>query len=649
MPWRLVALGMVLACFAPQAAFAQQRSAENATRSADDAFGVSVGNEKVGLYNERDTRGFSPLSAGNLRIEGLYYDLRLFLPTRALASTTIRVGLTAQSYPFPAPTGIVDYALRTVDDRNSMSGVLQVGPNNGFSAELDVQRQIIPGKLGISAGLYQRIDDSVPGDSTSSKGSVGVVTRWRPMERTELTGFFTYGGDLDNKFNPFVFTSGPFLPPKVRPKFFGQDWSLSSTYLRSYGVLGFTPVGDHWTLKAGLFRHSTNGQGAIADLYLNTDRAGLPAQHVVTNDRPFRTATTSGEARLTGVFAGDRLRQTVHLSVRGRNAERNFGGAASASILPIPVGRNIGLPEPAWVYGPQSQDQVRQWAVGAQYQLAWRKLGEVSFGAQRVDYEKTVTPALARPTVTQDKPTFFNASAALNVSKRIAIYAGTTQGLEEVPLAPENAANAQEAPPAIHTSQYDFGVRYAITPTLRLVLGYFNVEKPYFNLDPSRIYRNLGDEQHKGYEISLAGAINDRLNIVAGVVLQKPSVSGEGVDRGLIGPKPVSQPETTVRLNLDYRTPWVQGLSIDAAVNHTGERAATSREFAELGGAQLNAEAYTTLDLGMRYRFRVRDHASMLRVQIQNIFDDFTWKIYPSGAFYVTNPRNILVSVATDF
>ncbi len=133
------------------------------------------------------------------------------------------------------------------------------------------------------------------------------------------------------------------------------------------------------------------------------------------------------------------------------------------------------------------------------------------------------------------------------------------------------------------------------------------------------------------------------------MVLQKPTVSGEGVDRGLIGPKPVSQPETTVRLNLDYRTPWVQGLSIDAAVNHTGERAATSREFAELGGAQLNAEAYTTLDLGMRYRFRVRDHASMLRVQVQNIFDDFTWKIYPSGAFYVTNPRNILVSVATDF
>ena len=41
----------------PQSALAQ-RSDENAVKAADDAFGTSVGSEKIGLYNASDVRGF---------------------------------------------------------------------------------------------------------------------------------------------------------------------------------------------------------------------------------------------------------------------------------------------------------------------------------------------------------------------------------------------------------------------------------------------------------------------------------------------------------------------------------------------------------------------------------------------------------------
>ena len=51
-----------------------QRAAENAVTDADDAFGISVGLESAGIYTDRDTRGFSPLDAGNARIDGIYYD-----------------------------------------------------------------------------------------------------------------------------------------------------------------------------------------------------------------------------------------------------------------------------------------------------------------------------------------------------------------------------------------------------------------------------------------------------------------------------------------------------------------------------------------------------------------------------------------------
>jgi hypothetical protein len=56
-------------------AFAQ-RTADNAVTAAGDAFGKAVGNERIGLYSSDDVRGFSPVDAGNARIEGCF-SLRL--------------------------------------------------------------------------------------------------------------------------------------------------------------------------------------------------------------------------------------------------------------------------------------------------------------------------------------------------------------------------------------------------------------------------------------------------------------------------------------------------------------------------------------------------------------------------------------------
>jgi iron complex outermembrane recepter protein len=63
----------MLAAMVPVAAHAQ-RADENATVSADDAFGTIIGSESVGIYVSGTVRGFSAYDAGNARIEGLYYD-----------------------------------------------------------------------------------------------------------------------------------------------------------------------------------------------------------------------------------------------------------------------------------------------------------------------------------------------------------------------------------------------------------------------------------------------------------------------------------------------------------------------------------------------------------------------------------------------
>src|SRR5437764_14416188 len=103
-------LAVVLAMSLAAPAWAQ-RANENAVTAASDAFGTSVGNESIGLYDPGSVRGFDPGAAGNIRMDGLYLGGLFVANPRLLAGSTIRVGLTAQGYPFAAPTGIVDLSL----------------------------------------------------------------------------------------------------------------------------------------------------------------------------------------------------------------------------------------------------------------------------------------------------------------------------------------------------------------------------------------------------------------------------------------------------------------------------------------------------------------------------------------------------------
>ena len=80
-----------------------QRADDNAVKSAEDAFGTSVGNEDIGLYRPVEVRGFSAVDAGNVRLDGLYFDRQTDLSALITPSQTMRVGISAQGYPLPAP------------------------------------------------------------------------------------------------------------------------------------------------------------------------------------------------------------------------------------------------------------------------------------------------------------------------------------------------------------------------------------------------------------------------------------------------------------------------------------------------------------------------------------------------------------------
>jgi iron complex outermembrane recepter protein len=120
-----IRLSAVTAIVIPAGLAAQSRSDENAVTQAEDAFGYSVGRESLGIYSGDNARGFSPAAAGNVRIDGLYFDPLIGLSGLIVESQSIKVGLSAQGYPFAAPSGIVDETLRRPSDPSGRIGPRQ--------------------------------------------------------------------------------------------------------------------------------------------------------------------------------------------------------------------------------------------------------------------------------------------------------------------------------------------------------------------------------------------------------------------------------------------------------------------------------------------------------------------------------------------
>jgi iron complex outermembrane receptor protein len=217
---RIFAGTAMAALMASSGAAWAQRTNENAVASATDAFGTSVGNERVGLYSPFGARGFSPVQAGNVRIQGMYFDYQADLNDRLISGSNVRVGLTAQGYPFPAPTGVGDFSLRLPGSEPVASTVIAMGPFGGVRGEVDAQLPL-GDELGIAAGVGLNREELYHGGERLLF-TAAAVARWRPSEKVELIPFWSMHRSSGAEAPPIIFTAGAFLPPEIeRRRYFG--------------------------------------------------------------------------------------------------------------------------------------------------------------------------------------------------------------------------------------------------------------------------------------------------------------------------------------------------------------------------------------------------------------------------------------------
>ena len=165
-------LGFLLAC---TSTIALAQSAEDV--ASEDAFGRLVGLESIGLYGEGQVRGFNLENAGNYRIEGNYF-ARVSPPFYLIRdATTVRIGVNALRYDFPAPSGVVEYDLKHAAPGEALS--IETGTRAYSGPFVDVIGSIgsADGNSGLLAGASLSPQQRYVNGSGGDMYAVGAVAR----------------------------------------------------------------------------------------------------------------------------------------------------------------------------------------------------------------------------------------------------------------------------------------------------------------------------------------------------------------------------------------------------------------------------------------------------------------------------------------
>ena len=632
-----------LASALPAAAWAQQKSTENAVTSSDDAFGTSVGLETTGIYSDQDTRGFSPSRAGNVRVDGIYIDPVASVSFRLRTGNAIRVGYAALDYPFPAPTGIVDNKLRTSSDKFHAGLGLHLVNYGSKLIDLDMQFPIAGPNFGAAVGLAHGDARSV--DGATSKNYAALV---KPVVRNggvEFSPFVSLSLTHQAPARPVIVLGAPVIPrlPEAK-RYYGSPWAQNNTDSLTLGATLKAAIDSRLSLRAGLFRSSILRKTNFTETFTVSDIAGNATHRVIADPRQ-DIHSWSGEAQLAYRFGSVDWQHRVIAGMRFRDRHTQSGGSDFTRPDAAQLGVPVTTARPAFAFGPVNLGTVKQSSALLGYLGKLAGVGQINLGVQRTSYRGSFTDPVGT-TRAAERHWLYNASLGIDLSGALRLFAGTSRGLEDSGAAPENAVNRNEQLPPTRSTQYEAGLRWKFDQA-QLVLSAFQISKPYFSFDQAGRFDRLGTVRHRGVEASLSGHFGKRLFLLAGAVAMKPEVAVPASDTSRVGARPTGTASLFARLNVNYRTDLFGGLTPTLSVTYQGKRAASSRPLP--GGGQLMLPAFVPIDLGLRQPVRLGRIPASLRLLVQNVNDARAWKVLASNTLQPEDRRRVTAEIVFDF
>ena len=222
--------------------------------------------------------------------------------------------------------------------------------------------------------------------------------------------------------------------------------------------------------------------------------------------------------------------------------------------------------------------------------------------------------------------------------ERLSLYANRIEALQQGPTAPIDAtlSNSGAVLAPRKSVQYEVGGKMRIGPIFAGLTAY-RVERPGEGVLPDGSFGYIGEQRHKGLELTVNGEPVPGLRFIGGAALIDAEFANGNTVAGV--------PDISANAGVEWDLPFVPGLTLTGRATHTGE------QFVDVANT-LEIEDWTVIDLGARYVFTAGDVPVTLRLTVDNIGNDRYW----ASAFdtFATallqgQPRTVKTSISADF
>ncbi len=626
----------------------------NAISQAEDGFGNQSGKESIGIYSDEKVRGFSPTKAGNLRIEGMYFDRRAYLGHLLQDGSKVRVGATVNGYPFPAPTGIVDYQLRKAGEQAEFSYALELENsrhgNGDLGADINALLPLSAADSAWYAGLSlaaSSYTEMTPHREASQYRSAAVVAQLRSKANAdyafELLPFYSLDQVPYETPHAYWYTREGELPPNqllhlANKAGLKPAWMRDHGVAHTYGVIYRQELANLWQVRASYIRSEADFPKRSSHVFEQLERGQW--QNMFYAERDYQKQADSAELRLTKGWRQEHSLHQVHAVWRGRRVQQYYGGEAVLDMGSLDLssgmaqlaGSSLTYPDK---FSERTLDKIRQQNLGLAYDYK-NNWASVNLGLMKSYYDKQSWNGDGlerRFSRNREQAMFSYWNLNLELPASFSFYVGQTQGLEESGVAPVSASNRFMALPAIHTSQRDFGLRWQADTSqgaVNAVLGWFEVSKPHFGFNTEQYYQQTGQVRHRGVEASLAFKPNQQVNLVMAAVYLDASVTNPQAKQQ--SARPVGSMPWEWRSYLDYKVPG-SDTSLDLGLQYRGKTVTS-----EVTGSQMRANYQ--VQLGARQPFKIANLQAQLRLQISNLLNRDYWELDSDNTFMMTKPRS---------
>jgi iron complex outermembrane receptor protein len=224
--------------------------------------------------------------------------------------------------------------------------------------------------------------------------------------------------------------------------------------------------------------------------------------------------------------------------------------------------------------------------------------------------------------------------------QQVAFYGNYIEGLSKGDTAPNTASNAGEVFAPYKARQQEIGIKVD-HGRLMTTLSIFQITRPSGQMTGSRFSAD-GEQRNRGVELSAYGAVSDDLRLYAGATWIDAELTKTN-SAATTGKTAVGVPAVRVTLNAEWDVPLLPGLTLIGGVLHSGKQYADQANTRRLA-------AWTTLDLGARYRNTLAGKPLTLRADVRNVGDRDYWSGASTwGTLIAGAPRTFQLSATIDF